>query len=159
MTDVGRAFGNNVRHHRQTLGLKQAQLGHMVGVSVQSISSIEKGALPSMEVAIKLAKYFQVPLSLLVNDMPHQEEPEGDEGPTQQDAIQIQVLKLFRDLAVAPDDSRTRVADWIRELGNHIAGPGTLPLALDGAPDGTERVGRRRLPQPLPEPREPGTKT
>lgn len=138
MGDVARLFGINVRHHRMMLGLKQAQLGHMIGVSLNLISIIEKGTLPSMDVAIKLAKYFRVPLSTLINDMPSQDEQEEESEPPQHDAIQIQVLKLFRDLAVAPDDSRKRVADWIRELGNHIDQAGSPSLPVSFSPDGIE---------------------
>ena len=50
---------NDVRERRQARGLSQAQLAEALGVSRQSINSIETGRyVPSLPLAIALARYF-----------------------------------------------------------------------------------------------------
>ncbi|MGH3938804.1 MAG: helix-turn-helix transcriptional regulator [Pseudonocardiaceae bacterium] len=50
---------NDVRARRLTRGLSQAELGQAVGVSRQTINSIETGRyLPSLPLAMALAAYF-----------------------------------------------------------------------------------------------------
>ena len=120
MLDLGRVIGNNVRQLRRELGQKQHQVAHALKMSTQMISAIENGTLPSMDVAVRLAQYFQVPVSRLVGDL----EPEGDDYesmPT--DAIQIHVLKLFHDLAFMPNETRNHMADWLTELGSKFRTP------------------------------------
>ena len=52
-------MNNVVRELRDARGLTQAQLGEAVGVSRQSINSIEKGKYdPSLPLAIAIARYF-----------------------------------------------------------------------------------------------------
>jgi putative transcriptional regulator len=50
---------NEVREYRTAKGLSQADLGAALGVSRQTINSIETGKyLPSLPLAIGLARYF-----------------------------------------------------------------------------------------------------
>ncbi len=50
---------NRVRELREQAGLSQAELGAGVGVSRQTINSIERGRyLPSLPLAFELARYF-----------------------------------------------------------------------------------------------------
>ena len=50
---------NVVRQLRRTRGLSQAALGDVLGVSRQTVNSIETGRyLPSLPLAIALARYF-----------------------------------------------------------------------------------------------------
>ena len=50
---------NDVRVPREAKGLTQAQLGKALGVSRQSVSSIEKGKYdPSLPLAIAIARFF-----------------------------------------------------------------------------------------------------
>jgi putative transcriptional regulator len=50
---------NFVRQHRLTRGLSQAALGDALGVSRQTVNSIETGRyLPSLPLAIALARFF-----------------------------------------------------------------------------------------------------
>ena len=52
--------GNRVRDLRQRHGLSQAQLATAMGVSRQTINSIEVGRYtPSLALAIALARYFR----------------------------------------------------------------------------------------------------
>lgn len=128
MLDLGRVIGNNVRQLRRELGQKQHQVAHALKMSTQMISAIENGTLPSMDVAVRLAQYFQVPVSRLVGDL----DPEGDDCesmPT--DAIQIHVLKLFHDLAFMPNETRNHMADWLTELGSKFRTPAS-PQAQEG---------------------------
>ena len=54
------AMDNDVRSLREARGLTQAQLGVALGVSRQSINSIEKGKYdPSLPLAIAIARYFE----------------------------------------------------------------------------------------------------
>ena len=54
------AMDNDVRSLREARGLTQAQLGVTLGVSRQSINSIEKGKYdPSLPLAIAIARYFE----------------------------------------------------------------------------------------------------
>ena len=51
---------NDVRSLREARGLTQAQLGAALGVSRQSINSIEMGKYdPSLPLAIAIARYFE----------------------------------------------------------------------------------------------------
>ena len=51
---------NDVRSLREARGLTQAQLGVALGVSRQSVNSIEKGKYdPSLHLAIAIARYFE----------------------------------------------------------------------------------------------------
>ena len=48
---------NNLKEHREKLGVNQQELGALVGVSRQTISQIEWGGYsPSVTLALKLAK-------------------------------------------------------------------------------------------------------
>ena len=50
---------NDVRALREEKGLTQAQLGKALGVSRQSVNSIEKGRYdPSLPLAIAIARFF-----------------------------------------------------------------------------------------------------
>ena len=51
---------NIVKDLRQEKGLSQNQLGNLVGVSRQTINSLERGRYnPSIELAFKLSKIFK----------------------------------------------------------------------------------------------------
>ena len=51
---------NHVREHRKQMGITQEELAGAVGVSRQSIISIEKGQyVPSLQLALKLASFFK----------------------------------------------------------------------------------------------------
>ena len=54
---------NLVRSLRQTRGLSQAQLAEAVGVSRQTINSIEQGRyVPSLPLALALGRFFAKPV-------------------------------------------------------------------------------------------------
>jgi putative transcriptional regulator len=54
---------NDVRQLRETAGLSQAGLGAALGVSRQTIISIENGRYdPSLPLAIAIARYFGRPV-------------------------------------------------------------------------------------------------
>lgn len=53
---------NQVRDYRKKMGITQEELADGVGVSRQSIISIEKGQyVPSLQLALKLAVFFNCP--------------------------------------------------------------------------------------------------
>ncbi|GFI35953.1 helix-turn-helix transcriptional regulator [Lachnospiraceae bacterium 50-23] len=54
---------NRVKEHRARIGVNQSELGRLAGVSRQTISLIERGDYsPSVTLALKLAKIFDVPV-------------------------------------------------------------------------------------------------
>ena len=62
-------MNNDVRELRDARGLTQAQLGEAVGVSRQSINSIEKGKYdPSLPLALRLARHFAQPVESIFFD-------------------------------------------------------------------------------------------
>ncbi len=57
---------NHVREHRNQQGMTQADLAVTVGVSRQTVISIESGRyLPSLALAFRIARQFGVPLEQL----------------------------------------------------------------------------------------------
>ncbi len=56
-------LNNRVKEYRETCNLSQTDLGKIVGVSRQTVSSIERGDYhPSVVVALKIAQLFEVPV-------------------------------------------------------------------------------------------------
>jgi putative transcriptional regulator len=54
---------NRVREQRTARGLSQADLGAALGVSRQTVISIESGRyLPSLPLAFRIARFFEVPV-------------------------------------------------------------------------------------------------
>lgn len=57
------SVANRVKLLRVTHDLTQEQLGAALGVTRQTILAVENGKyLPSIELALRMAEYFQVPL-------------------------------------------------------------------------------------------------
>ena len=51
---------NKLKEHRKKLGLNQEELADIVNVTRQTIISVERGKyIPSLELALKLAKLFR----------------------------------------------------------------------------------------------------
>ena len=54
---------NRITELRAAAGMSQAELGDRVGVTRQTVNAIEAGKYsPSLEVAVKMARAFAVPL-------------------------------------------------------------------------------------------------
>tara|TARA_B100001939_G_scaffold258615_1_gene225524 strand:- start:297 stop:491 length:195 start_codon:yes stop_codon:yes gene_type:complete len=54
---------NNLKKLREYKGLSQEKLGDILGVSRQTINSVENGKFdPSLTLAIKLTKFFDQPI-------------------------------------------------------------------------------------------------
>ncbi len=52
---------NRLKEYRERLNVNQQEMGHLVGVSRQTISQIERGDYsPSVTLALKIAKCFEV---------------------------------------------------------------------------------------------------
>jgi putative transcriptional regulator len=57
---------NTIREKRSAKGITQAELGKAVGVSRQSIISIERGHyIPSLPLALRIAGFFKLPTDSL----------------------------------------------------------------------------------------------
>ena len=66
---------NHVREQRSEAGLTQADLAAALGVSRQTVISIENGRyLPSLPLAFRIARLFEVPLENLFD-------PDAEEAP------------------------------------------------------------------------------
>ena len=67
---------NHLKEQRARLGINQAQMGKLAGVSRQTISLIERGDYsPSVTLALKIAKVFEVPVEAIFT---YEEEPEEE---------------------------------------------------------------------------------
>ncbi len=67
---------NHLKEYRARLGINQQELGHLAGVSRQTISQIERGDYsPSVTLALKIAKIC----SVTVEDIFQYQEDENDE--------------------------------------------------------------------------------
>ena len=66
-------MNNSVRERREGLGLSQASLGDELGVSRQTINSIETGKYdPSLPLAFTIARYFGTTIEEIFDDQqPH----------------------------------------------------------------------------------------
>ncbi len=57
---------SKVREHRLKAGITQAELAQAVGVTRQSIISIEAGRyIPSLQLALRFSEYFNCPVETL----------------------------------------------------------------------------------------------
>ena len=66
-------MNNSVRERREGLGLSQASLGDALGVSRQTINSIETGKYdPSLPLAFTITRYFGTTIEEIFDDQqPH----------------------------------------------------------------------------------------
>lgn len=63
---MGDQVENTIKEHRLRHGLSQEELGSAVGVSRQSINSIERGRyVPSLPLALRFARHFGCPIEEL----------------------------------------------------------------------------------------------
>ncbi len=57
---------NHLKEYRAKINVNQQEMGKLVGVSRQTISQIERGDYsPSVTLAIKIAKIFDVPVEAI----------------------------------------------------------------------------------------------
>ena len=60
-------FAENLKNYRENAGLSQMELSKKMGTSHQNINRGERGeVIPSIEVCIKLADFFNITLDELV---------------------------------------------------------------------------------------------
>ena len=65
---------NSIRHRRELRGLSQAALGDTLGVSRQTINSIETGKYdPSLPLAFALSRFFSCTIEELFDDSANQD--------------------------------------------------------------------------------------
>lgn len=65
------SIGLNIRDLRETNRLTRKELADIAGVSVKSISAYENGTrIPRMHVIERMARYFQIPNSAIVDNTP-----------------------------------------------------------------------------------------
>lgn len=62
-------MNNSVRERREERGLSQAALGDQLGVSRQTVNSIETGKYdPSLPLAFAIARFFDTTIEEIFND-------------------------------------------------------------------------------------------
>ena len=78
--ELQQVFGSNVRQHRKAKGWTQDELGARVGVTLETIGKIERGAAaPSFDTAEQIAKALGIsPLALF--GVGADSLPKGDRG-------------------------------------------------------------------------------
>ena len=60
---------NRIEENRKACGMTQQQLAALLGVSRQTVISLEKGKYnPSLALAFKLARYFGLPIEAIFDD-------------------------------------------------------------------------------------------
>jgi transcriptional regulator with XRE-family HTH domain len=63
MSTLRRQVGAMVRHHRERIGLTQAELADRIGKSIETIGRIERGAVaPSFETLSDFSNVLEVPV-------------------------------------------------------------------------------------------------
>ena len=77
LEDVGfMPLYNHLKEYRAKINVNQHEMGQLVGVSRQTISQIERGDYsPSVTLALKIAKVFEVPVEAIFT---YEEEPEEE---------------------------------------------------------------------------------
>ena len=72
---------NCLKEFRATRGVNQQEMGQLVGVSRQTISQIERGDYsPSVTLALKIAKVFDVPVEQIFEYREEDENEHGNKG-------------------------------------------------------------------------------
>ena len=67
---VDARFGQKIQHYREKAGISQEQLAEHIGVTVTSISNIERGAnYPTFENFIKILNFIKVSPNMVMLDM------------------------------------------------------------------------------------------
>lgn len=74
------SIGENIKSLRERFGLTQSQLGDIAGVSDKAVSTWENGAnVPRMGAIQKMADYFQIPKSEIIEDKEEKPADQYDE--------------------------------------------------------------------------------
>lgn len=72
---------NHLKEYRAKINVNQHEMGQLVGVSRQTISQIERGDYsPSVTLALKIAKVFEVPVETIFTYEEESEEENSRQG-------------------------------------------------------------------------------
>ena len=72
---------NHLKEYRAKINVNQHEMGQLVGVSRQTISQIERGDYsPSVTLALKIAKVFEVPVEAIFTYEEESEEENSRQG-------------------------------------------------------------------------------
>jgi DNA-binding XRE family transcriptional regulator len=74
MSGMGVSSYNRVREYRQILGLTQRQLAKAADVALPTLARLDahRSALPSLKIAVRLARALGISLADLITDAPPQ---------------------------------------------------------------------------------------
>ena len=102
-------IGKHLRKLRKEAGLSYRKLGAAVGVSHNNLAVYEKDKFgPSLEIAVRIAKFFDVPLEYLLY---------GEKA--QFRYRDIELMELFALADELSEEYRTMVKDYIRQVVAH----------------------------------------
>ena len=77
----GETVKNNLEALRRERGIRQEDLASALGVSRQTVISLEKGRYnPSLALAFKLSRYFGLPIEGIFDDSDERAEGSGKDG-------------------------------------------------------------------------------
>ena len=77
----GETVKNNLEALRRERGIRQEDLASALGVSRQTVISLEKGKYnPSLALAFKLSRYFGLPIEGIFDDSDERAEGSGKDG-------------------------------------------------------------------------------
>lgn len=100
------SIGDNIKSLRERYDLTQEQLGEIAGASNKAVSTWEKGkAVPRMGAVQRMADYFGISKSDIIEDKENKPIPEDELG--------NELISLLSDLT--PDEI-VRVADFVSGL-------------------------------------------
>ena len=101
------SIASNIKQLRESHGLTQAQLGDIAGVSDKAVSTWELGtAFPRMGPIQKMADYFKIPKSQLLEDL-------NEKKLTPEDELDDDLAAMLARLSAA---ERLRVRDFAEGL-------------------------------------------
>lgn len=130
---LNKRIGVAIRRSRDSRGLSQIELAERVGVSMQTISNVERGGGASIAVLAVIADTLEVELAELVGTA------------QRQDFDDAQIEQVSRAFQRIPRPLREHALGILRALGAHQAGPGP-------STGSEERPSKQRRPDDAPTP-------
>lgn len=112
-------IGKRIRLRRTTMGLSQAALGRMIGVTFQQVQKYEKGSNSiTAHRLVQLAQLLEVPATFFLNDIPAPTAIKGDITLEYDNKLSnretLEIIKAFNHLNNGI--LRRRILDLVRSI-------------------------------------------
>ena len=109
-------IGNNIQKLRKAKGLSLRKLSAEIGISHNNLASYERDAIvPSLENAVKISQYFNVPLEYLFM---------GEKADFKYHDLEL--ANLFGEVDRMETKYRRMVKNYIRKVIKHLSDEGKL---------------------------------